>query len=119
MRLISSLAAAILIAASACDSRSVPEPEGLPTISGTIVARDIATSIGGAPTMHVKETPTASCGIIFTIRDSTRIFRRASADKLVEVPASDLVVGTSVRVWSGVVLESCPAQSSAGLIEIV
>jgi hypothetical protein len=103
------------LTAPACQSS--PGPDGTWVIAGPIVARDLQISIGGPPTIHVKEKPAEQCGIIFLVRSSTEIRRRTNSGV---IPASygDLVSGTKVRVWAGTILESCPAQSTADIVEI-
>ena len=98
-----------------CRSSSAPDGDWL--ISGFVVNRGIQISIGDPPSIHVKEEVSEQCGIIFLVRPSTEIRRRTNSGT---APASygNLVPGTKVRVWARVVLESCPGQSSAEIVEI-
>lgn len=106
-----------VVAAAACNPTL--EPEGPPAITGSIVARDVAISIGGAPTVHVKETPGSECGIVFLVRRDTPILRRTPDGGVSRASLSDLTVGRRVDVWAEVVMESCPGQSSATAIRIL
>jgi hypothetical protein len=107
----------VLLAVGACTTERITEPDWHP-ITGQIVARDKPISIGGPPTIHVKDAPTEECGIIFLARSSTQIFRRSSSGELFKASVSDLVVGAKVKVWAKVIMESCPGQSTAIAIEI-
>ena len=109
-------AALCLITSGACNSAY--EPKG-PGIAGSIVARDGSTSIGGAPTIHVKTTPTEECGVVFLVRPRTSIFRRAADGRLSAASVADLTVGRQVTVWAEYVLDSCPGQSTAERVEIL
>jgi len=100
----------------ACNS--VSEPDRAPTITGFIVAKDAPTSIGGPPTIHVKESAADPCGIIFLVRSSTRVLRK-SGGRLTEASQAALAVSTPVSVWSGIVLTSCPGQAGAEVVEIL
>ena len=115
MRLGSCLLLAALVAA--CQSSS--EPSSPPGITGAIVARDLRISIGESPTIHVKETPDAECGVVFLLSRSTRVHRRAPDGTVVAASVSDLTVGRRVSVWADVVLHSCPGQASAVAVEIL
>ena len=118
MMRLTTLGLALIAAATACTSSAVPEPQGIPAVTGKIVARDVTISIGGPPTMHVKAAPNEECGVIFTVRSSTRILRRTATGAYVNASTSDLVVGANAKVWTDVILESCPGQSGAKIIEI-
>ena len=107
------LPAAVLMG---CESSS--GPSGLPAITGPIVERDRSTSIGGPPTVHVKETVDEECGIIFVIRSPVRIQRRAPNGSVMNASLSDLTVGRRVAVWADAIAESCPAQAAALAVEI-
>lgn len=104
----------IVIVAVGCGSTA--EPEGAWS-TGSVVARDVRIPIGDPPSIHVKETPTDECGIIFLVRPSTSI-RQQGAGLASRVVYSDLVVGTQVRVRAQIILDSCPGQSTADVIEI-
>jgi hypothetical protein len=104
--------------ASACQSAS--GPSGPPAISGVIVGRDQSISIGGPPTVHVKETVNEECGIIFTIRDPVLVQRRSPGGALTPASISELTIGREVAVWArGGIAESCPAQAGALAIQII
>src|SRR5687768_6539332 len=101
---------------AACKSAS--EPDGDWLISGSVVAREIRISIGDPPSIHVKENAADECGIIFLVRSSTEIRRRTNSGADVPASYAELVLGKKVRVWARYVLESCPGQSSAEIVEI-
>jgi molybdopterin biosynthesis enzyme len=111
-RIIAGLCAAVSTAA--CTSSSAPDTSWY---EGAIVARDVAISIGDPPSVHVRAAG-EECGIIFLLRSSTRI-RPQGAGVLASGSYADLTVGTRVRVSARLVLDSCPGQSTAGVIEIV
>ena len=112
------LTLALVAGITACSSPAVPAPNGIPAVAGKIVARDASISIGGPPTMHVKADPAEACGVIFTVRSSTRILRRTATGQYVNASTSDLVVGANAKVWADAIMESCPGQASAKIIEI-
>jgi len=93
------------------------EPDGDWFISGSVVAREIPISIGRPPSIHVKQDAADACGIIFLVRPSTEIRRRTNSGA-VRATYAELVLATKVRVWARLVLESCPGQSSAEIVEI-
>jgi hypothetical protein len=109
----------LLLAALAAACQSSSAPSGPPAITGAVVARDLRISIGEPPTIHVKETPDAECGVIFLLSRSTRVYRRAPDGTVAAVSLSDLTVGRRVSVWADVVLRSCPGQASAAAVEIL
>ena len=98
--------------------KSAAEPDGDWLISGPVVAREIRISIGDPPSIHVKENSADECGIIFLVRPSTQIRRRTNSGAIVRASYAELVLGKNVRVWARYVLESCPGQSSAEIVEI-
>ena len=104
----------VVLALAGC--RSTSEPDGA-LFTGEVVARDVTISIGGPPSIHVKEVPTEECGVIFLVRPSTHIHEKG-ASLLSRAEYSDLTVGTRVRVLAKIILDSCPGQSSAEVIEI-
>jgi hypothetical protein len=61
----------------------------------------------------------ADCGIVFLVRESTRIVRRAPDGRVSNASLSELTVGRRVSVWGNIILESCPGQSSATVVELV
>jgi hypothetical protein len=107
---------AIVAATTSCTSPAEPDPEG--SLSGYIVARDVQLSIGGPPSIHVKELGD-ECGCKYLIRSDTRIRRRTESGSLARATYADLAVGKRVRVWSGWILLSCPGQSGADTVEIL
>ena len=88
-------------------------------IVGSIVDRDVRIPLGDPPSIHVKEDPDDECGIIFLIRSSTEIRRRSPDGALLPASYDDLTVGENVKVRAPVILESCPAQAQAEVVEIV
>ena len=104
----------VLTLVSAC--RSSTDADDL-YLAGPIVARDLQISIGAPPSIHVRES-SDECGVIFLVRSSTEIRRRVSSGRTVPASYADLTIGTRVRVWTTVVLESCPGQSAAHVVEI-
>ena len=106
-----------LLLVSSCKDTS--DPGEFPwVISGEVVARDIRISIGGPPSIHVKEAPADECGIIFLVGPETAIWRRSNAGAVVSASVADLLVGTRVRVWARAVFDSCPGQAGAVIVEI-
>ena len=103
-------------AAASCTS---PVAQGDPPVTGVIVARDVPISIGGPPTVHVKDPVDEECGIIFRVRPSTRVFGRTVDGRAFAASTADLTVGRRVGVWTDVVLESCPGQAEADAIVIL
>jgi hypothetical protein len=67
----------------------------------------------------VKKSPDAECGIIFLLQSSTRILRRTTYGNTVSASQSDLTVGQHVSVWTDLVLDSCPGQAAADVVEII
>lgn len=110
------LMAAVFLAASC---RSPSAPEGPPAATGVVVARDVATSFSGPPSIHVKNDPDDECGTIFAIGRATTVIRRKADGGVSLANIDELTVGTAVRVWADIVLESCPGQSAAKSVEIV
>ena len=106
---------ACLLTLVACHSGT--EPDGTGT-SGLIVARDVQIPIGDPPSIHVKQDAAAPCGVIYLIRSSTTVRRRTSSGSVVSASYADLLVGVRVKIWAQVVLDSCPGQSSADMVEI-
>lgn len=71
------------------------------------------------PTVHVKTDSTDPCGIVFQIAPSTVIVRRVGT-RVESATATELSLGQKVRVWAAsMILESCPARSTAARIEMV
>jgi hypothetical protein len=109
---------AIMMTALASGCRSTLEPEGPPVIAGSIVARNV-TIPAGSPSIHVKETLATPCGIVFRLSLTTRILHRAADGRITKASQSDLSVGRQVSVWAGAVMESCPGQATAEVVEII
>lgn len=90
--------------------------EGNPTIVGVIVARDLEGDlVVPTPNIHVKQS-TDDCGIVFAIGAETRIEwpgGREPAD------SRNLSVGRTVAVWAPLVMDSCPGQAGALIIEVL
>lgn len=112
--LVTGALAGAIVTSAGCSSTA--EPAG-GWYAGSVVARDLSISIGDPPSVHVKAAPSDECGIIFLVRSSTRI-RREGGMLTASASYADLTVGTSVRVLARVVLDSCPGQSAADVIEI-
>jgi hypothetical protein len=108
------LTALLCIMVCGCSTPSEPDAWWY---TGVIVERDVSIPIGEPPTIHVKEAVTDQCGIVFLVRPSTWI-RFQGSGLLNRRSYSDLQVGTKVRVRTGLVLESCPGQASAEMVEI-
>jgi hypothetical protein len=98
---------------------SAAEPEPYASSSGLIVGRDVQLSIGGPPSIHVKDTVGDKCGCMYLIRPVTVIRRRTIAGALVSASYADLTVGARVRVRTQLVLLSCPGQASADSVQIL
>src|SRR5918999_1536529 len=90
---------------ASCTSPSAPRTPA--ALTGSIVARDRAISIGDPPTIHVKESPSAECGVVFVIRQSTRILRRAADGRIRNASVSDLTVGRRVAKRDPAILPRC------------
>lgn len=71
---------------------------------------------GGLFQVHVKADPQEECGIIFTIDSATSISDARSGGPR-SADRSVLTEGARVAVWFDLVLESCPGQSWAQVIE--
>jgi len=112
-------AARLVLMAALAACQPATEPSDSPSFTGSIVARDVRISIGGPPTIHVKETESAECGVIFLVTDSTPIVRREANGRRVSVSVSELTVGRRVAVWTDVVMESCPGQAAAHFVELL
>lgn len=85
-------------------------------IPGVVVARDVAVPSGDPPSIHVRND-SEECGVVFLIRSST-VIRNGGYWSLGGANYSHLTVGTRVRVAADIVLDSCPGQSVADIIEI-
>jgi hypothetical protein len=113
------LLACLFLAGTVASCSSPSEPIARPVLSGPIVARDLGIPIGGPPTIHVKESASAECGVIFLVGQSTRILRRAANGRVSNASLSDLAVGRHVAVWANVIMKSCPGQASATVLELI
>ena len=111
-------AGALLLLAACNSSVTYPnDPTG--AMTGPIVARDLDTSFSkDEPTVHVKEAVSDECGVIFVISNDTVLFERV-AGRAREIDVDELEVGAIVRVWTDVVLQSCPGQASAHQLELL
>jgi hypothetical protein len=98
-----------------CASPSEPRDDSY--VAGTIVARDVSISIGGAPSIHVKDA-TEECGVIYRITPATRVRQRGRNGGTFPVSHTILTVGKRVRVLTDLVLLSCPGQAEAEVVEI-
>ena len=69
--------------------------------------------------VHVKESATDQCGIVFGVTSATVVLRQVGT-RTQAAALTDLAVGQHVRVeLSGPVLESCPARSSTTRIVMI
>jgi hypothetical protein len=107
--------ALILLASSGCESILGSSP----TISGVIVSEDVDVNGYGPFAVHVKESLTAECGIIFKVWPGTDVWRSGGPARPTPASIADLTIGRRVRVWSDIVLTSCPGQSLAEGIEVL
>jgi hypothetical protein len=99
-----------------CGSLSAPDEPA--AIEGTIVARNTYVSMPTAmPAIHVKSSATDQCGIIFSVNRAT-IAKRSTGD-LVKANEDDLTIGKHLRVWTNIVLDSCPGQAGAEFVEVI
>ena len=112
------MSTSVLLATVVFGCQSTSEPEGPPAITGSIVARNV-TVPAGSPSIHVKETLATPCGIVFRLDLTTRTLRRSADGRITKASQSDLEVGQQVSVWAGVIMESCPAQAAAEVVEII
>jgi hypothetical protein len=117
--LIMRLIACLLLVGTVASCTSPSEPMAPAALTGAIVARDLAIPIGEPPTIHVKESPFAECGVVFLIRQSTRILRRAADGRISNASLSELTLGSRVEVWANVILRSCPGQASASIVQLI
>lgn len=106
----------LLLFAAVAGCSSPSEPEGA-WFTGEVVAVDVTVPSGGPPSIHLKEAVTDQCGIVFLVRKSTLI-REQGGSPFSRAKYSDLSAGISIRVQARLVLDSCPAQSFADVIEI-
>ncbi len=109
----------ILLGAVLAGCSSPFEPDFPPVLHGRIVARDASISGVQAPTIHVKSGDSDECGVIFAVREHTPVRRILRDGSVRDASLADLTVGREVKVWADVVLDSCPAQSSANAVEII
>lgn len=119
MTTIMRVVACLFLVGTVVSCSSPSEPMARPALTGPIVARDLGIPIGGPPTIHVKESASAECGVVFLVRESTRIRRRAANGRVGRATLSDLTVGRRVAVWANLILDSCPGQSSATVVELI
>ena len=114
------LAAAVGLLLTSCgESIMMPDDED-GSMYGVIVALDRRTSSSGdKPTVHVKRNLLEECGVIFTITDDTALAEGDRDNQLHEIQAGDLRVGDIVRVWTDVVMRSCPGQAWANALLVI
>ena len=106
----------LLVAGVAGCGSSLSEP-AKSGMTGTIVARDVATSGGSAPTVHIK-ADNDNCGVIYVVDDHTELLLRKTDGKLARASLSEFTVGRRATVWANAVADSCPGQSYAEALEI-
>lgn len=120
-RRLTPLLLAIFLATSGCASSTLPTmPEGQPTLVGPIVAQDLQFgAMQGTRNIHVR--PEAEeCGIVFAIDERTTIGVRTPGGSVRRGTLDDLTIGRTVRAWArGVILESCPGQTTAAAVEVL
>lgn len=111
-----------LLAICACAGPTAPEglPERSPTVVGPIVARDTPlSSMGDKPNVHIRPVM-EECGTVFAIDAQTTIVVREANGRLRQGGVDDLMIGRMARAWArGVILESCPGQTTAEAIELL
>lgn len=109
------LGAALL---ASCSGITVPSDPAAQ--EGVIVERDRPTSFAhDRPTIWVKDHVEDECGVIYVIVEGTDLTRRTPLGGLDRATLADLQVGARVRVWTDVVLQSCPGQASAEAVEVL
>lgn len=104
------------LTAGACGTTTAP---ALGLVAGSIVAVDVGISLGAPPTIHVKATETEACGVVFLVRQGTRIRQRLADGRSVAATAGELTVGRRVEVRTDVILDSCPGQAGARSIVLL
>ena len=110
---------ALLMSLSACSDPVDPGPG--PDMMGVVVrvGEGLWSGRPGPPfQVHVKTDPADECGIIFSIREETVVRDSLHLD-VSDAAAEVLREGVRVAVWYGMVLESCPGQSTPTLMEIL
>jgi hypothetical protein len=87
---------------------------------GIVVERDRPTSFEkDRPTIWVKDDLEAECGVIYVIARSTDLFTRDADGRVSQIGVDDVTVGAAVRVWTDLILTSCPGQATADAVELV
>ena len=117
--IVKSSSALIAALALSCNSPILPGEE--PTIEGAIHARSLVpSSAPGRSTVHVKESATDPCGIIFSSDDQTGLGARDASGVVRTIPLEQFEVGARVRAWArGAIAESCPMQAAALALELL
>lgn len=101
----------------ACHGITVPSDPA--SQEGIIVERDRPTSFSDdQPTIWVKDALEDECGVIYMISDETDLLLRSSIGRFSRARLGDLEVGVRVRVWTDLILTSCPGQATAEAVEI-
>ncbi len=89
------------------------------TITGPVVSIILPATAEEQPTLHVKSSSADPGGIVFWISGATVIVRRVGTHEEAAT-VTDITLGQRVRVRaSSMILESCPARSTAGRIELI
>jgi hypothetical protein len=103
---------------AACDGITAPSEPAFQ--EGIIVERDRRTpSSGDRFTIWVKDRLDDECGVIYALTDDTDLFLRSANGHSSRGHVADLEVGAVVRVWTKVVMDSCPGQATATAVEVV
>lgn len=112
-----SLSLAALMAITACNPSILPSTPSVH--EGVIVERDRPTSFEQTlPTIWVKETVEEECGVIYVVTPGTDLFARTGSG-VEEIGVDRLAVGATVRIWTDIVLTSCPGQGRADAVELI
>lgn len=109
----------LLVALGACHGDPTL-PHTPPTEVGPIVAENIQwATLNGRRSILVRPDG-AECGTAFIVRPATRIRVRNPDGTTHRGTPLELTIGRVVRAWStGVVLRSCPGQTTAAVIEVI
>lgn len=102
----------------ACSGITVPSDPA--SQEGVIVGRDRSTSFDkDRPTIWVKDDVDDECGVIYVIVPRTELFTRGPHGQVRPIEVVDLKTGAAVRVWTDLILTSCPAQATAQAVELL
>jgi hypothetical protein len=113
------IAIPLLVLTVACSDPVDPGPG--PDMMGVVVRAGEGLWSGkpGPPhEIHVKADPSDECGIIFSIREET-VVRDSRHLNVGDAADQVLHEGVRVAVWHGMVLQSCPGQSTPILVEVL